>query len=233
MGCAFFSTWRLERADDLHRIAAQMRLDPAVCRRKYEIELEKLVAQKSVLEQRGLFVIGNPAFPTVDVLLVPKHPVVMSFPQQAQPIGMLMPGMLMRQAVIPNLAARAIRVRVDLSDFDIRAPSVTFLDAWTAKPIPYNELLRATNYEKQRGAHLVMLPDHPTTHLPFLCVRGVREYHEHPQHQGDDWMLYRANTGLFSVLMTVWRTCIDLLTPHLIALGEQIQVNWEVRNPKE
>ena len=28
--------------------------------------------------------------------------------------------------------------------------------------------------------------------LPFLCIRGVREYHRHPAHTGDAWLLHRG-----------------------------------------
>lgn len=28
--------------------------------------------------------------------------------------------------------------------------------------------------------------------IPFLCVRGVREYHRHPAHTGDGWLLHRG-----------------------------------------
>ncbi len=31
--------------------------------------------------------------------------------------------------------------------------------------------------------------------IPFLCVAGVREYHEHPAHSGDQWELYRSSGG--------------------------------------
>lgn len=27
--------------------------------------------------------------------------------------------------------------------------------------------------------------------IPFLCTRGVREYHRHPAHTGDSWLLHR------------------------------------------
>lgn len=28
--------------------------------------------------------------------------------------------------------------------------------------------------------------------IPFLCMRGVREYHRHPAHTGDAWLLHRG-----------------------------------------
>jgi hypothetical protein len=33
-------------------------------------------------------------------------------------------------------------------------------------------------------------PDSPDP--PFLCLAGVREYHDHPAHSGDRWDLHRA-----------------------------------------
>ena len=29
--------------------------------------------------------------------------------------------------------------------------------------------------------------------IPFLCIAGVREYHEHPAHNGDHWESYRTS----------------------------------------
>ena len=29
--------------------------------------------------------------------------------------------------------------------------------------------------------------------LPFLCVPGVKEYHDHPGHSGDPWELRRSS----------------------------------------
>jgi hypothetical protein len=127
---------------------------------------------------------------------------------------------------IPNLAARAFKARFDLSDYDMRAPGIEFLDPWTSAPLDYNLMFRAFEYEKVRGAQLVLLGDHPITHKPFLCLRGVREYHEHPQHSGDDWLNYRPQLRLFDVVLAVWRTAIDLTKPNLLNLPQGFQVLW-------
>ena len=29
--------------------------------------------------------------------------------------------------------------------------------------------------------------------IPFLCIAGVREYHEHPAHSGDHWLSHRTS----------------------------------------
>jgi len=130
-------------------------------------------------------------------------------------------------AEIPSLAARAFKARFDLTDYDLRAPSLEFRDPWTDVLLTYATMLRAIEYEHQRQAHLVLLDDHPVTHKPFLCLRGVREYHEHPQHSGDSWLLYRAEMSLFAIIMSLWRVCIDLTRPTVIFQPTGLMVQWD------
>lgn len=129
-------------------------------------------------------------------------------------------------AEVPSLSAKAFKARFDLTDFDLRAPSLEFRDPWTDALLPYVTMFRALEYEKDRKAHLVLLDDHPATHNPFLCLRGIREYHEHPQHSGDDWLLYRTQMSLFSIVMSLWRVSIDLVHPLLIPQPSGLQVQW-------
>jgi putative metal binding uncharacterized protein len=51
---------------------------------------------------------------------------------------------------------------------------------------------------------------HPTTGLPFLCMRGIREFHTHPGHLGETWEQYRDQdgnnlVGLLAQLSSAWR----------------------------
>jgi len=87
-------------------------------------------------------------------------------------------------------------------------------------------MFRALQFDPHRKAHVVLLDDHPTTHKPFLCVRGIREYHEHPQHSGDEWLLYRESMNMFSIVMSLWRVCVDLVHPLLLVQENGIQVQW-------
>jgi hypothetical protein len=127
---------------------------------------------------------------------------------------------------LPSLAARAFRARFDLSDYDLRAPSVEFLDPFKDEALQYATMFRALEFEKQRKAHLVLLDAHPATGKPFLCIRGIREYHEHPQHSGDDWLLYRESITMFSLVMSLWRVALDLVRAHLMVQQDGIQVQW-------
>lgn len=132
----------------------------------------------------------------------------------------------MATAEVPSLAARAFKAHFDLSDYDLCAPSLEFRDPWTDALLPYATMFRALEYEQKRKAHVVLLDDHPTTHKPFLCLRGVREYHEHPQHSGDEWLLYRSQMSLFSIAMSLWRVSVDLIRPTLIPQPVGWQVQW-------
>ncbi len=51
---------------------------------------------------------------------------------------------------------------------------------------------------------------HPATGLPFVCMRGSREYHNHPSHLNDTWEQYRNQDGMNIVgilmqLRDAWR----------------------------
>jgi hypothetical protein len=205
---------------------------------KFDRELGRLIDQQSVLESRGIFVLTSTAFPFVDVLVVPRHSISVAMPPPAGmqlPAGVQLPSlptslpegataMMMIAVGVPSLAARAFKGRFDLTDYDLRAPSLEFHDPWTDALLPYATMFRAVEFEEHRRAHLVLLDDHPTTHKPFLCLRGIREYHEHPQHSGDDWMLYRQTLSLFSIVMSLWRVSVDINHPQLVVQPNGIQV---------
>jgi hypothetical protein len=200
-----------------------MRVDPRVAKSKFENEVSILSRNRAALEERGIFVLGLPTYPLIDVLFVPKNTVLagaaMEVPGGPEPVNI-------NVMDLPALTGRAFRVRLDLTDYDLQAPSVEFRDQWTSELIPYETIFRAQEYEPTRGAHVVLLDDHPLTHKPFLCLRGVREYHEHPQHSGDDWMLYRRHMNVFSLLQNIWRVSVDLVRPMLVLTPSAGQLQW-------
>lgn len=214
--------------------AALTRVDPEVSRLKFEREINRLANQQTDLHAHGVFLIGTPIYPIVELLFVPRHPlqVVIPIPQSSNyklppeaPPGAI----AMAVAAFPSLSAQAFKARFDLTDYDLRAPSLEFRDPWKEDTLlSYSTMFRAFEYEKDRQSHLVLLDDHPTTHKPFLCLRGIREYHEHPQHSGDDWLLYRTQMSLFSIVMSLWRASIDLVHPILIPHPNGLQVQWNV-----
>lgn len=47
---------------------------------------------------------------------------------------------------------------------------------------------------------------HPLTKRPFVCMRGVREYHTHPSHVADPWenLKGKSSYSLGGILTQVW-----------------------------
>jgi hypothetical protein len=215
-----------------------MRIDPKVNRIKFDRELGRLVDQRAILETRGIIVLSSTSFPYIDVLFVPRHPLQVAVPPapgMQLPPGVQMPSppadlpagataVMLVNFELPSLALRAFKARFDLTDYDLRAPSLEFFDPWTDVALQYATMFRAVEFEPQRKAHLVLLDNHPITKKPFLCIRGIREYHEHPQHSGDDWMLYRQTLSLFSIVMSLWRVSVDINHPQLRLQPNGLQV---------
>ena len=207
-----------------------MKVDPRISQAKYDTELRTLRDQRQVLESRGIFILGDPSFPIIDLLYVPRHPLVLGVPVQRQGSIALPPGTMIA-VEIPSVAMRAFLARFDLTDYDMQPPSIEFRDPWTRDFLQYATMFKALEFEQGRKEHVVLLDGHPSTGKPFLCVRGVREYHQHPQHSGDDWMLYRSKINLFALVTTLWRVSLDLVHVRIAPQAGGIQVQF-VTEPK-
>lgn len=96
-------------------------------------------------------------------------------------------------------------VRIDYWNFDLWPPSVTFVDPLTREPAP--PLVRAPDKVSDLEVRDALIDGHPETGMAFLCIPGIREYHSHPQHNGDDWLLHRnLHEGDLAVLCDrIWR----------------------------
>jgi hypothetical protein len=202
-----------------------VQVDLNVSRLKYEREVNRLRDQQSALQSRGIFIMGSTTFPVVDLAVVPHHSLQVAVPT-LQAGHIILPQGTVMAAKIFSLAARAFKAHFDLSDYDLRAPSLEFRDLWTDALLPYATMFRGLEFEQERRAHIVLLDNHPVTGKPFLCLRGIREYHEHPQHSGDEWLLYRSELSLFSTVMSMWRTCVDLIHPLLSQQPAGLQLVW-------
>lgn len=118
---------------------------------------------------------------------------------------------------LPNIrpAHLLFGVALDFTNYDMWPPSVKFVDPLTREPwppgivAPVNVVLSGTpfplflRFVEDQNQPGVITPQQPvlsqTGQSPaFLCMRGVREYHEHPAHSGDAWLQYRG-TGIGSL----------------------------------
>lgn len=159
-------------------------VDPAVCRVKFEREIANFRRFAREYHAKGWWLI-EAAFPTVFI--------IMAAPQLKPP-------------------AAIFGALFDFTNFDLWAPSLRLVDPFTRVPYKTRELPTTLKRKgpvtpeiaakaqadgidpSQIVVEQQMMQSHGPDQIPFLCLPGVREYHEHPAHTGDSWLL-RRGTG--------------------------------------
>jgi Predicted metal binding domain len=190
-------------------------VDPTVSRAKFDREIRAFRRLAADYRKRGWF-LADASFPRVLVVL--------AAPQLKPP------------AVVAG-------VLLDYTDYDLRPPSVRLVDPFTAEPylakdLPV-QLFRQVAAEGVR-VEIVGLPggaqppnllarqplmqSYGPEEIPFLCLAGVREYHDHPGHSGDVWELHRASGAgrLVRLLDIIDRYGIRPLSGFNVALEPKI-----------
>jgi hypothetical protein len=156
-------------------------VDRAISRRKLEREFDAWHNDEEQYRSKGWLLVRH------DDLIVE-----VAFAKKLQLGNMMLP------LVIPT-------VRFDYANYDLWPPSLTFIDFFSGEPSPAplpNAWLSTPN-----GAQNILL-NHPNG-KPFLCVRGTRDFHDHPQHTGEPWALYRPQgAGALAVLCDLIATTI-------------------------
>jgi Predicted metal binding domain len=151
-------------------------------------------------------------------------------------VAFIAPVTLVGDVTIPVITAC---VRIDYTNYDLWAPSVTFVDPRTREPA--RPAVRAP-YPEADGPRDSLIDGHPITGRPFLCLPGIREYHEHPQHSGDDWLLHRASgAGRLAVISErIWQRMVrsvmglQVMVQALPApIGTQVQVGLAQGTPMD
>lgn len=159
-----------------------MYVDPVVVRRKVERELAEYVERIDHFRARGIWVLEY-RFPQLLVAMV--APNIKPYP--VVPYGLLL----------------------DLANYDVEPPSVQFVN-----PLTRELLTRAaipTSLPRQRpdgNVDALLQAWSPEDAAPFVCLRGVREYHNNPGHTEDHWLLHRASGAGRIVRL------LDLLSRH-------------------
>jgi hypothetical protein len=121
-------------------------------------------------------------------------------------------------------------IQIDFTSFDLWAPSAEFIDPFTRE---YTTPVVQAIVEVEGGAQNLIIGGHPETNRPFLCVPGVRQYHSHPQHTGDSWLLHRPERGgsLVMICERVWQTMARTLLGvqfQLLSIPAGLQANFQI-----
>jgi Predicted metal binding domain len=157
-------------------------VDPAVSRAKFDREIGSFSDLEGDYQKRGWFLL-DATFPHVFV--------VMAAPQ-----------------ISPSPIVTG--VLFDYSDYDVRPPSVRLANPFTREPYRAGELPTNLLRQVEGGAlpigislppgmpaprmiqQQALMQSYGPEDLPFLCLAGTREYHDHPAHSGDRWELHRT-----------------------------------------
>lgn len=184
--------------------------DPRVSREKFERELDEYNSLGSEYRKRGWLLV-RAQFPEIVVALVARS--------------------LRPLAIVTG-------VKFDYSGYDAVPPSVTLVDPFSEEPYKTKDcptlLPRVTSSTPspipglpqpvlfQRVENLMQ--SYGPDYVPFLCLPGVREYHEHPAHSGDSWDLQRpAGAGRFVRLLDIIsRLGVEPITDYNVNLVPQI-----------
>mgnify|MGYP001619335042 CR=1 FL=1 len=209
-----------------------MLLDPKVEHRKFDREVALLKKNSARLQTLGVWIVRMER-PEIDAVLVPRLPLRVVMPVPVAPSGPPGQPMQLTGFELAPFAARAFGVRIDLKGYDQAAPSITFRDPWTWDLAKFAALPIGQLVDDPTKPQVVMLDAHPTTKLPFLCLRGVRENHEHDQHDGDDWAIYRASTNVYVLLERLARITIASVRPQILLQfavpGQQAEVQVQLQ----
>lgn len=129
---------------------------------------------------------------------------------------------------------------IDFTNYDLWAPSVRIVNPFTGEPYRARELPPTLTMQRRVQANLpeqfaaagiasleaeqpllqALAPDD----IPFLCLPGVREYHEHPAHAGDSWLLHRGRGEgtLFFILDVLYRYGVEPIKGYQVQMVPQI-----------
>lgn len=199
-------------------------VDPVVSKAKFDREIANYRQIEDVYIQRGWYLL-KATFPEVFVVFAAHQ---------------LTP------------APVVFGVRLDFTDFDFKPPSVRIVNPFSGIPYLAKELPdpaklfrkgTAPNQPIQipqaPGVMLQLQPmqqlvqSHDPEAIPFLCLAGVREYHEHPAHTGDNWLLHRAKGEgtLYHILSVLSKYGIDPIKK--LSLGLDISVKgFQIEAPE-
>lgn len=166
-------------------------VDIEVTRKKFKRELDEFKELELEYRKRGVFLIENNNFKLRFLFSIP--------------------------GLIPSPIA--FSVELDYTNWDFEPPSLVLINPFTGIPLKGNEVgIQFLQWNNEAGKPQPLLVGHE---IPFFCIPGVREYHNHQHHSGDSWLLYRNNgEGKLCDL-------VEKLIKHSIALinGFSFQIN--------
>lgn len=90
-------------------------------------------------------------------------------------------------------------VNINFTNYDLEPLSVKFINPFTYQllklPELGNQFIRKTGEIVNGKPQIVPLALGLPDGTPFICLPGIREYHNHPDHSNDPWLSHRSKGG--------------------------------------
>ena len=169
-------------------------IDPTVSKRKFEFELNTFKENQERYRKRGIMLL-EAKFPNIYLAFISN------------------------KLIPPPIV---FVVRLNFENYDMEPISVRFVDPYTFQPLMSFgiEIIKKHN----NTGELQNLVQQNKGKLPFVCIRGIYEYHRHDGHSGDSWFLYRKKGG-----MGTMGYIIDILYTHGLTAIDNYLLNGIVK----
>ncbi|KAA9338986.1 putative metal-binding protein [Adhaeribacter soli] len=121
----------------------------------------------------------------------------------------------------------AFAVRINFINYDVQPLSVKFVHPLTLEPVTNDQIPSRLRRKLEGSTQSQDLLQADSDQIPFFCIPGVREYHEHPYHNGDSWFLYRKKGGegsLCFILDNLHLYGTSHLTSYLVQFNVHMQM---------
>jgi len=145
-------------------------INPEISKAKFNEELQLFLSCEEVHRKRGILLLKS-EFPDI----------ILSF-----------------SATQINPAVHVFAVRINYDNYDLQPLSVRFINPFTWENLhsmPTPLMPRKIVNEEGIVTEYMDLVQKDLVGLPFICLPGIREYHEHPAHTGNSWLLHRKCAG--------------------------------------
>lgn len=180
--------------------------DPAISQEKFRVELEKYLLIEETQRKRGI-ILAKAEYP--DIILLFSAPQLLPLPI-------------------------VFGVRINFDNYDLEPLSVRFIHPLTwenLNDVPIKMIRKIAHTDKP--PELIALAMKDKTGLPFICLPGIREYHNHPAHTGDSWLLHRNKGGegslgfIIDKLYEYGISAIHTYQFQLVVQAPQININYD------
>lgn len=129
----------------------------------------------------------------------------------------------------------AYSVRINFTNYDFEPPSVVFINPFSEEPVRRDQVpITFIQVNKNNLLQPIDLLQGNGEMIPFYCIPGVREYHNHSAHSGDSWFLYRTRGegNLLFILDQLYNHSIGISKGYsaILNLSEfKLQVHQEIK----